>query len=93
MFNQHIYRDLPKEITATIDLLTKMVNGNNKTLLFETKPFQDHLAELFENVCRNSNKSALSAFSIYKKSRLRTNAMIKTKITLILFLKIIVRNF
>ena len=42
--NQHIYRDLPKEITATIDLLTKMVNGNNKTLLFETKPFQDQFS-------------------------------------------------
>ena len=55
--------------------------------------FKINLAELFENVCRNSNKSALSAFSIYKKSRLRTNAMIKTKITLILFLKIIVRIF
>ena len=70
-----------------------MVNGNNKTLLFETKPFQDHLAELFENVCRNSNESTLSVLSIYNKSRLRTNSVIKTKITLILFVKLILRIF
>jgi len=78
---------------ATNDLLTKMVNGNNKTLLFETKPFQDYLAQLFENVCRNSNESSLTTFKSYKKSKLRTNYIIKTKITLILFLKIILRIF
>ena len=91
--NRQIYSDSMNIVDETYNLLTKMVNGNNRTLLFETKPFQDYLAELFENVCRNSTNSALSAFSIYQKSRLRTNAMIKTKITLILFLKIICPNF
>jgi glycosyltransferase involved in cell wall biosynthesis len=91
--NHQIFSCLSSDIHAVNDLLTKMVNGNNRTLLFETKPFQSHIAELFENVCRNSNKSALSAFSIYKKSRLRDNSIIKTKITLILFLKIILSIF
>ena len=91
--NHQIYSVLPNDIDATNDLLTKMVNGNNKTLLFETKPFQDYLAQLFENVCRNSNESSLTTFKSYKKSKLRTNYIIKTKITLILFLKIILRIF
>lgn len=91
--NQQIYRDLPNEISATNELLTKMVNCNNKTLLFQTKPFQDHLAEIFETVCRNSNKSAFSAFRIFKKSKLTTNYIRKTKILIILFLKIILRIF
>ena len=80
-------------VDETYNLLTKMVKGNNRKLLFETKPFQDYLAQLFENVCRNSTNSALSTFRIYQKSKLRTNTIIKTKIILILFVKIIFRIF
>ena len=91
--NQQKYSELTDEVCQAYDLFTKMINGNNKTMLFEKEPFQDHLAELFENVCRNSKKSTISAFSIYKKSEFRTNYVIKTKITLILFFKIILRIF
>lgn len=80
-------------VGETYNLLTKMVNGNNITLLFETKAFQDYLAQLFENVCRNSTNSALSTFRTYQKSKLRANSIIKTKIILILFVKIILRIF
>ena len=91
--NRQIYSDSMNIVDETYNLLTKMVKGNNRKLLFETKPFQDYLAQLFENVCRNSTNSALSTFRIYQKSKLRTNTIIKTKIILILFVKIIFRIF
>lgn len=91
--NRQIYSDSMNIVDETYNLLTKMVKGNNRKLLFETKPFQDYLAQLFENVCRNSTNSALSTFRIYQKSKLRKNTIIKTKIILILFVKIIFRIF
>ena len=91
--NQQNYSELPDDIIVTIHLLTKMVDGNNKTLLFEAKLFQDHLAELFENVCRNSKNYSRPVLRAYMKSRLRTNFLIKTKISLILFVKLILRTF
>ena len=91
--NKQRYSHSTDMVNETYDLLTKMVNSNNRTLLFETKTFQDYLAQLFENVCRNSKNSSLSILSTYKKSKLRTNYIIKTKIVLILFLKIILRIF
>ena len=91
--NRQIYSDSMNIVDETYNLLTKMVKGNNRKLLFETKPFQDYLAQLFENVCRNSTSSALSTLRIYQKSKLRTNTVIKTKIILILFVKIIFRIF
>jgi len=86
--NLQIYNQTPDFVYQTYSLLKKMVESNKKTLLFEIKPFQDHLSKLFENVCRNSNESPLSTFIIYKKSKLTTNYIRKTKILLILLLKI-----
>ena len=86
--NLQLYNQSPDFVYQTYSLLKKMDESNKKTLLFEIKPFQHHLSKLFENVCRNSNESPLSTFIIYKKSKLITNYIRKTKILLILLLKI-----
>lgn len=91
--NRQRYSDSINIVDETYNILTKMVDGNNKTLLFEAKLFQDHLAELFENVCRNSKNYSRPVLRAYMKSRLRTNFLIKTKISLILFVKLILRIF
>lgn len=86
--NLQQYNQSPDFVYQTYSLLKKMVESNKKILLFEIKPFQEHASKLFENVCRNSNESPLSNFIIYKKSKLTTNYVRKTKILLILLLKI-----
>tara|TARA_B100001287_G_scaffold238699_1_gene212271 strand:- start:6926 stop:7942 length:1017 start_codon:yes stop_codon:yes gene_type:complete len=86
--NLQIYNQSPDFVYQTYSLLKKMVESNKKTLLFEMKPFQNHLSKLFENVCRNSNESPLSTFIIYKKSKLTTNYLRKSKILLILLFKL-----
>ncbi len=91
--NLQLYNQSPDFVYQTHSLLKKMVDSNKKTLLFEIKPFQEHLSKLFENVCRNSNESPLSTFIIYKKSKLTTNYIRKTKILLILLLKISISIF
>lgn len=85
--NHQKYNQSSTFVNNTYELLLKMVESNKISLLYDKKPFQIYISSLYENVCRNSNESSLSTFLSYKKSKLETNYIIKTKILLILFVK------
>tara|TARA_B100001287_G_scaffold72444_1_gene60079 strand:- start:11039 stop:12055 length:1017 start_codon:yes stop_codon:yes gene_type:complete len=91
--NYQIYNDHPKIVSKSLNLINKLSLNNGKTLLFEKNQFDNHLAKLFENVCRNSTEPTSSILICYLKSRIRTNYIIKIKILVILLLKLVISIF
>ena len=91
--NYQNYNDHSEIVHKSLKLINKLSTNNKKTLLFEKTLFDNHLAELFENVCRNSTELTFSIIKCYLRSRIRKNYIIKIKILIILLLKLAISIF